>query len=434
MNEFNVPTILATAAAGGTIAAVRNLSLSGVNVRVVSSRPFSAAAWSKYASIVYRSSAETKGAAFLSELLRIGSCEPGQLLLPTSDHTAWLYSENADLLKRSFLLYQPSAEIMKRILDKKRLADAAKTVGLSVLQSWYPQSYKDLLSIIHDIQLPVLIKPRTQVRRINNDKGVVAQTTAELSFFFQKYLADESQRRHDELLEESNVILQKYVGEADQPVHSVTGFVDRTGLMFVSRHATKVLQRSRPVGVGVCFEAMPKNDLLSMQVHNLCRELGFFGVFEVEFLWSDGCWNIIDFNPRMFSQIGLDVFRGAPLPFLAYLDAVGDFERLKAEIERANSHVEIGKSIFLDKFTMAALLFMKLITSRLSRSDRIRWRTWKMQTNNVVDFSGDNIDRMPAIIHALSEVYLGILALPRFLRSTPRIAKPTSHELAKTRL
>ena len=33
---------------------------------------------------------------------------------------------------------------------------------------------------------------------------------------------------------------------------------------------------------------------------------------------------VIDFNPRMFSQVGMDIRRGMPLPLLACLDAVGD--------------------------------------------------------------------------------------------------------------
>ena len=51
-------------------------------------------------------------------------------------------------------------------------------------------------------------------------------------------------------------------------------------------------------------------------VRRLCRELGYFGIFEVEFLWFDGRWAAIDFNPRLFNQIGMDIRRGMPLPLL----------------------------------------------------------------------------------------------------------------------
>src|SRR5260221_2742653 len=55
----------------------------------------------------------------------------------------------------------------------------------------------------------------------------------------------------------------------------------------------------------------------------ISRELGYFGLFEVEFLSFDGSWPVIDFNPRLYNQIGLDIGRGMPLPLLTCLDALG---------------------------------------------------------------------------------------------------------------
>ena len=46
--------------------------------------------------------------------------------------------------------------------------------------------------------------------------------------------------------------------------------------------------RDPNLGSGVCFEALPSDPALSGAVRRLCRELGYFGIFEVEFLWFDG--------------------------------------------------------------------------------------------------------------------------------------------------
>ena len=115
--------LLASASAGGTIAAVRHLGAAGLNVRVISSKLLSAAAWSHYVSHSYRAPLEVESHLFL-ELLAIGTAAPGQILLPTSDHTAWLYTVNAALLGRHFRVYQPSIESMRRIRDKKLFAHA----------------------------------------------------------------------------------------------------------------------------------------------------------------------------------------------------------------------------------------------------------------------------------------------------------------------
>src|SRR5262249_46838487 len=132
-------------------------------------------------------------------------------------------------------------------------------------------------------------------------------------------------------------ILQRFVKVGSEGVQSITGFIDRTGELFVTRRSTKVFQRTRPLGVGVCYESLPPAALLSGAVHALCRELGYFGLFEVEFLSFDGSWPVIDFNPRLYNQIGLDIGRGMPLPLLTCLDALGDKPALRDAVEKAQA-------------------------------------------------------------------------------------------------
>ena len=52
---------------------------------------------------------------------------------------------------------------------------------------------------------------------------------------------------------------------------------------------------------------------------------------------------------------------------------------------------------------------------------------------NTLQATSDENDPMPGVIHALSEIYLGLKAFPRFMRSTPRTSTPTAHILPKGR-
>jgi D-aspartate ligase len=80
------------------MAAVRHLAAHDIDVRVVSSHRLGAAAWSRHAARAYSAPPENESQRFIERLLAIGAADPGQILLPTSDETAWLYMENADLL------------------------------------------------------------------------------------------------------------------------------------------------------------------------------------------------------------------------------------------------------------------------------------------------------------------------------------------------
>ena len=429
----SLSVLLASASSGGTIATARHLGANGFDVRVISNHRLGAAAWSHYTARAYSAPPESDSQRFLERLLAIGAADPGQILLPTSDETAWLYTLNAAELGRYFRVVQPSIAVLLNILDKKLFADAAIRAGLAVLPSWDPRDIADVAALAPNLPYPILIKPRTHVHRLRNDKGMVVYSAGELIEEYQKFIDRELARAGDDpLLRDANLpILQQFVRVGSEGVHSVTGFIDRTGESFVTRGATKVFQRSQPVGVGVCFESRPSSPALSDAVHRLCRELGYFGIFEVEFLRFDGRWAAIDFNPRLFNQIGMDIRRSMPLPLFACLEAAGETKSLREAVEKAQAEQD-DQTVFCDRFTLRAILLAQTMTARISREDREYWRGWlKRHADHTVDFAADSNDPVPEVIHVLSEIYLGLKSFPRFLRSTPRASPQTPQVLTK---
>jgi predicted ATP-grasp superfamily ATP-dependent carboligase len=394
----------------------------------------SAAAWSHRVSRSWSTPPESDSQRFLNRLLEIGATDPGQILLPTSDETAWLYTLNAALLKKHFCVYQPSIDTMRRILDKKVFAEAAVNAGLIPLPSWELSDPDDLAALAPTLPYPILIKPRTHVHRLRNDKGVVVHSSSELIHHYQRFVDREHVRAADNpLLPNAGLpILQQFVSTANQGVYSISGFIDQTGELFVTRCSVKVFQRSQPVGVGICFESLPSDPALSSAVRRLCRELDYFGVFEVEFIRFDEQWAVIDFNPRLFTQIGMDIRRKMPLPLLACLDAAGETAALRDAVANAQSQDDDLPAAFNDAFTLRAILLARTITGRISRKDQSYWRTWaKRYRDHVVDFAADADDPMPGVIHALSEIHLGLSAFPRFLRTTPRASSVKAHPSAE---
>src|SRR5277367_6073773 len=144
--------LLASAAYAGTLATVRELGANGIRVSVLSgprlstgwSPRISAAAWSRYASRTVRAPHERENQQFLAKLLAVGEADPGQVLLRTSDETAWIYTVNAESLGRFFRLYQPSLLAIQRILDKHQFAAAAKAAGVDCVPTWQVRSQEEL--------------------------------------------------------------------------------------------------------------------------------------------------------------------------------------------------------------------------------------------------------------------------------------------------
>jgi predicted ATP-grasp superfamily ATP-dependent carboligase len=413
--------LLATAGSGGTIAAVRELGKKRHSVAVIASRAFSASSWSNFATRSYLAPQEKESQLFLERLLAIGASDPGQILLPTSDETTWLYTVHADELKTFFRLYQPSIETIRRILDKDLLGESSLKAGISILPSWSPSGINDVVELAESLPYPILIKPRTHVHRIRDDKGVVVYSARELIDQYQKVINRESFRSADSSPISTPVLplLQQFVEVRHEGVISVTGFIDPSAELFVTRCSTKIFQRLGPVGVGTCFESLPPIPSLSESVRRLCMELRYFGIFEAEFIRFNNDWALIDFNPRLFNQIAMDVRRGMPLPLMACLGAAGQ----TSELRDAVAHAQIAEdlpTVFCDSFTLRAILLAKTLSFRSSPEERTHWRDWRRKhAAHIVDFAFDRRDPMPGLIHALSETYLGMKSIRRFLRDTP---------------
>jgi predicted ATP-grasp superfamily ATP-dependent carboligase len=425
--------VLASAGYGGTIAAARDLGMRGFDVTIVSSDSLGAAAWSRHAKRVYSAPPESCTQSFLERLQAIGAANPGGILLPTSDETVWMYAENAAFLKHHFRLYHPSIASLRQILDKKLFSDSVVRAGLALLPSWNPRNLDEVAALAPSLPYPILIKPRTHVHRLESDKGVVVSTPPELIEQYRLFVNRErAMAAVNTFLNDHNLpTLQQFVRVGREGVLSVTGFIDRTGELFVTRAASKVFQRSLPAGIGICFEPVRCVPELSAAVRRLCRELGYFGIFEVEFVRLDGHWAPIDFNPRLFNQVGMDIRRGMPLPLLACLDAAGDSVSLRDAVEKAQ--MEDGEEVvFCDRFMLRAILYERRLTGRISDRDFAHWRAWaKSRASRGVDFALDRRDPGPGAIHALSEVLRGVRAAPRLMCSTPLVFPAIPNRLKK---
>ena len=265
---------------------MRCLGARGYDVGVLYNSRLSAAVWSRYAARRYRAPRENDSDAFLQRLLEIGAKRPGQILLASSDETAWLYAENAAALSSRFVLRQPPVETFRRILDKSRLAAAAAKVGVATPPTWSAPEGEALAELARSLPYPILIKPLTHVQRVENSKGVIVETEAELFGELGGFL---SREKASGAKEANRPLLQRLIRARPGPI-SITGFLDSGGEHFITRRCVKVFQRLNSTGVGLCFEALPPDEDLSEAVRRLCVELGYFGLFEAEFLPLDGSW------------------------------------------------------------------------------------------------------------------------------------------------
>jgi len=415
------PALLCAGDYHGTLAAVRSLGRAGVAVTVADPRRWVGARWSRWAArrVTCPEPGDGPG-AFVEWLLEEGMRRPGQALLATTDELAWLFAKHAALLSRWYRLDTPPLEVVYGLLNKRRLAEACARAGLDAPATRVYESEEQLRAIAGELRYPLVVKPQTQVLLAPHQKGRVVERPEGLLPAVRDFLAATHHRR--ELLDEDpgagRPLLQEYLPRSDG-VYSLTGFIDRTGEVFPTRACRKVFQRPRLLGIGLCFEAAEVSGAVAQRVRALCHDAGYRGVFEAELLEVDGRAALIDFNPRFYGQVALDIARGLDQPLLAYLQAIGDEAGLKAAAARMAAPPPGAPDAWCDRVHLE--LFLASIRAAGARgTDAGRWRAWlEAHHEGLCDPLIDREDWLPAAVVGVSSLALSV----RHPRSTYRAAR-----------
>jgi hypothetical protein len=82
-----------------------------------------------------------------------------------------------------------------------------------------------------------------------------------------------------------------------------------------------MLQRPRCLGPGIVFEEAPIPASVVSGLERLLRHVGYFGVFDTEFVLDGDRVMLIDINLRLYNHMAFEIDRGLPLAWLAYLGA-----------------------------------------------------------------------------------------------------------------
>lgn len=419
--------LLTMAAYNGTLAAVRELGRGGIPVTIADSASFARARWSRW--VTTRAACPNPsqgGAAFVERLLHIGRQAPGQVIYPTSDDTAFLYSMYQEELRQVFRTNLPPLESIYALLNKNLLLEHARAVGIDCPTTHLVQTKEEALLLSRGAKFPLLLKPQTQIQFATQMKGFYAQDPDSLSAVFHDFTTNahygEEVRAYDPGV--GAPLLQQYHSEAIARIYSLAGFIDSSGRV-AARGSAKVFQRPRKFGVGICFEAAPIIQPLLDKIRSLCLRIGYHGVFEIEFIESGGRSLLIDFNPRFYGQMGFEIARGLPLARLAYESALGNHDWVRETLENDAREEGFEWSIYCHGLSFKLALLLSRLSRRMPLAEYRAWREWiRRNQHTVFDSVHSRDDLAPGVIDVFHEIYKAL----RHPRSYFRSLVPSSGE------
>jgi len=401
------PVLVATAGYYGTLAAVRGLGRAGIPVTVADADKFAVSKWSRYAKERVRCPGiREEGNRFVDWLLSFGRRSTEKhVLLPTCDDTAWLYARHRDELSKVFHVDSVTLDAIYPLLNKRQLYERCLALGIDAPKTRFLSSQSDAEKIASEGPFPLLIKPATQVLWRSRLKGEIC---ADPSWFVRRYMVH-TKGYHAPLAEYDPTtdwpVVQEFFPDAADCIYNLTGYLDPARGISALRASTKVLQVHR-IGVGVCFEhAEVRHDLVDA-VTRLFADVGYAGVFEIEFIHARDRYMLIDANPRFYGEMAFEIGRGVPLPLLAYYRALGDDDTVRSFADAAAIPGPSAPRVHTHGFGFEVVLNERLLSGAMSREDVRAWRRWKTDpVRGSTDAVYDAEDPMPAVSDAAGFLY-----------------------------
>jgi D-aspartate ligase len=427
------PALLFNSDFYGTLAATRALGQAGVPVIVAGCERLGISSWSRYATRTILCPELHDSSRFLDWLCEFGEREPGIVLYPTSDDTSYLFALRAEQLSRTFRTYQPPLDAILAVLDKKRLYETARRVGLNVPETWFPESDADVERVAREAKLPVLVKPRTQILSRDHSKGLLIAERSELLPRYREFVRDGRYGRAllDTFPDAGRAMIQEFLPAAAEQIYVLAAFVDRSGTLFAARSGMKILQKPRRLGIGVCFEAAPLDPALADAARRLAVESGYFGLFQLEFISVGGRYLLIDFNPRYYNQLAFDVARGLPLPTIVQAAACDRPDIVTRLLRGVAPQPQESEIVFCNAFGLNLIVSAQLLSGAMSAEEARFWRQWRQRyAASVIDPAVLEGDVMPQIIDIVSQLF-GVARHPRSFWRTIVMNRPPTHVTAR---
>lgn len=275
-------TVVLSAGPNG-LGVTRSLYLRGIRPVVVSRQPDDVVNFSRLPVRKIVIPHDDDGSALLHVLLELPA---GAIVIPTSDWFVSFLAEKSDKLAHHVRFLLPSPDIARMLIDK---ASETETVSAILPLPKTIQKLTDASTLINELRLPVIIKPRSHQHMVLGSKNRILSNVQEVADFFAQY---QTQLEH--------LIAQEVVPGADDCQWVCNCFFDHNADLVQAFSFNRL--RLSPSHYGVTSYAISKqNDDIIALSRKLGKALGYVGPAMVEFKFDhrDSTYKYIELNPRL---------------------------------------------------------------------------------------------------------------------------------------
>ena len=238
-------------------------------------------------------------------------CDP--VLFASSDWFAELLAKHREELAPRYKFHYVSAQTLARIVDKAEMSRICQQAGVLTPATHVPRPDEDLEKSAREFACPCLVKAK---RSFNFDfpagkKNLVFDSPGDLVRFY---------RSHAGLL--GTTIWQEIIPGGHDQIFACTVLIRQSGEVGAVFGIQKI--RQYPEFGIMSYGRSQENEAVASESLRLLRLLDYRGFADMEFKrGSDGRYYFIEMNPRLPRFCSLFQDAGVNLPYLGYLDLIG---------------------------------------------------------------------------------------------------------------
>ena len=253
---------------------------------------------------------------FLMDLARKENLE-GWIIYPNDDETVCLLAKHKEQLEEYYRVTTPSWDVVKFAYDKKLTYELAEKCGIAIPRTFYPRNAEELEQL--DAEFPVIIKPsvkepfysRTGKKAIRVDnRGELMDEYANAAM-----VVDSSEI----------IMIQELIPGGTEYLFSV-GSLCKNGELLAKVVARRPRQHPMDFGHATTYAETVNIPELEECARKVLAAMDYHGLSEVEFMKDprDGQYKLIEVNARPWGWHTLAIGAGVDLPYLSYLDMLGE--------------------------------------------------------------------------------------------------------------
>jgi len=239
----------------------------------------------------------------------------GWMLLPNDDELVKLLAINKDALSEWFIVPVPSWSIVRKYYYKNEAYELARRISVPVPTIYSGRTIEDILALRP--AFPLVLKPSSKERYypLARKKAIRVDTAAELRREYQDMSA---------IIKPEEIIVQEFLPGGGKNLYSYAAFYDGHKIA-AGMAANRIRQHPPEFGHATTFAMSVNIPELKALSERLFREIGFYGIAEVEFMWDERqhTYKFIEINGRIWGWHTLALAAGINFPYILFEHLMG---------------------------------------------------------------------------------------------------------------